>query len=266
MQRVNVLLRYWVTGVFLTVETTFLIANLVKFEEGGYISVSLGVLLMGLMLFWYRGEAIKARLTRFDSLPDNLPLLQALSCDPTIPKFATHLVYLTRADDHRTIESETLYSILNQAPKRADIYWFIHVCVDDQPFGIRYKVDTLAHEDAYFVTFYLGFRVEPRINLLFRMVVGELVRNGEVTVESRYQSLRTHRVAGDFRFVLFRSFLSYDNDLSVSDQLIMRGYLLLRNISLSAQATYGLDTSNVVTEDVPLVLSSPENIRMVRIE
>ena len=261
----NPILRYLIVAVFLTIDATFLIANLVKFEEGGYISVTLGVLLMLLMLFWYRGEVLKARLTRFDPLPDNLPLLKALSNDTHIPKFATHLVYLTRSDDYRNIESETLYSILNRAPKRADIYWFIHVCVEDAPYGMRYKVDTLAHEDAYFVTFYLGFRVEPRINLLFRMVVTDLVRNNEVTVESRYQSLQTHRVAGDFRFVLFRSFLSYDNDLSTIDRLTMQGHLMLRNISLSPQATYGLDTSNVVTEDVPLLLSSPGDIQLERI-
>ena len=220
---------------------------------------------MLLMLFWYRGEVLKAQLTRFDSLPDNLPLLKALSNDTHIPKFATHLVYLTRSNDYQNIESETLYSILNRAPKRADIYWFIHVCVEDAPYGMRYKVDTLAHEDAYFVTFYLGFRVEPRINLLFRLVVDDLVRNSEVTVESRYQSLQAHRVPGDFRFVLFRNFLSYDNDLSTIDRLTMQGHFLLRNISLSPQATYGLDTSNVVTEDVPLLLSSPGNIQLERL-
>ena len=265
VKRVNAFLRYGITAIFLTVEITFLIANLVKFEEGGYISVSLGVLLMLLMLFWYRGEVLKAQLTRFDSLPDNLPLLKALSNDTHIPKFATHLVYLTRSNDYQNIESETLYSILNRAPKRADIYWFIHVCVEDAPYGMRYKVDTLAHEDAYFVTFYLGFRVEPRINLLFRLVVDDLVRNSEVTVESRYQSLQAHRVPGDFRFVLFRNFLSYDNDLSTIDRLTMQGHFLLRNISLSPQATYGLDTSNVVTEDVPLLLSSPGNIQLERL-
>ena len=265
IKNVNAFLRYFVTAVFLTVEITFLIANLIKFEEGGYISVTLGILLMLMMLFWYRGEALKARLTRFDSLPDNLPLLKELSNDTQIPKFATHLVYLTRAEDYQTIESETLYSILNRAPKRADIYWFIHVCVSDEPYGMRYKVDTLAHEDAYFVTFYLGFRIEPRINMLFRMVVADLVRDGEVTIESRYQSLQTHRVTGDFRFVLFRSFLSYDNDLSTIERLTMQGYFALRYISLTAQATYGLDTSNVITEEVPLVLSPLRDLRLDRI-
>ncbi|QMW01279.1 KUP/HAK/KT family potassium transporter [Spirosoma foliorum] len=266
VKRVNPILIVLITGVFLAVETTFLSANLVKFEEGGWISVTMGLLLMAMMLFWHRGETIKAQLIRYDSLPDNLPLLKKLSNDFEIPKFATHLVYMTTAEDARKIEAETLYSILNRAPKRADIYWFLHVCVEDEPYVMRYKVDTLAHEDVYFITFYLGFRVQPRINLLFRMVVEDMVKNKEVTIDSRYQSLNIHRVPGDFRFVLFRSFLSYENDLPIGSQLIMTGYFFLKSIALPPQAAYGLDTSNVVIEDVPLVLTPPNNIRLVRVK
>ncbi|GAB3800906.1 KUP/HAK/KT family potassium transporter [Spirosoma humi] len=266
VKRVNTLLVIAITGLFLTVESTFLAANLVKFEEGGWISVTMGLILMGMMIFWQRGESIKAQLIHYDSLPDNLPLLKQLSNDNEIPKFATHLVYLTTAEDTREIESETLYSILNRAPKRADIYWFLHLCVEDEPYVMRYKVDTLAHEDVYFITFYLGFRVQPRLNLLFRMVVEDMVKNKEVTIESRYQSLNVHRVPGDFRFVLFRSFLSYENDLPLMSQIIMKGYLILKRIALPAQAAYGLDTSNVVVEDVPLVLTRPANLRLTRIK
>ncbi|AKD54172.1 KUP/HAK/KT family potassium transporter [Spirosoma radiotolerans] len=266
VKRVNMVLVIAITGLFLTVESTFLAANLVKFEEGGWISVTMGLILMGMMVFWYRGESIKAQLIHYDSLPGNLPLLKQLSNDNDIPKFATHLVYLTTAEDTHKIESETLYSILNRAPKRADIYWFLHLCVEDEPYVMRYKVDTLAHEDVYFITFYLGFRVQPRLNLLFRMVVEDMVKNKEVTIESRYQSLNVHRVPGDFRFVLFRSFLSYENDLPIMSKLIMKGYLLLKRIALPPQAAYGLDTSNVVIEDVPLVLTRPANLRLTRVK
>ncbi len=265
VNRFNPILTTLITLLFLAVEITFLVANLVKFEEGGWISVTLGLLLMALMLVWYRGEEIKASLTRYDSLPDNLPVLKELSNDPDIPKFATHLVYLTTAEGPDQIESETLYSILNKAPKRADIYWFIHVNVEDEPFVMRYKVDALAEQDAYFVTFSLGFRVEPRINLLFRMVVDDLVKNNEVFINSRYRSLQAHRVPGDFRFVLFRSFLSYENDLPLGQQIIMGGYYLIKRIALPPQAAYGLDTSNVVVEDVPLVLATPGNVRLERV-
>ncbi len=264
MNKVNPILTILITGVFLTVETTFLIANLVKFSEGGYISITLGLILMAMMVFWYRGEAITQDLIRYDTLPGNLPVLKALSNDKSVPKFATHLVYLTSADDYHHIENETLFSILNRSPKRADIYWFIHVCVEDEPYGMRYKIDTLAPEDAYFITFYLGFRIEPRLNYLFRQVVQEMEANKEVTIETQYRSLNIHRNAGDFRFVLFKRFLSYDNDLTTYQRLIMTGYMQLKRIALSTKETYGLDTSNVVTEAVPLVLKVPKRLPLER--
>lgn len=265
VNRVNPILRTLIIGVFLTVETTFLIANAVKFEEGGWISITLGLLLMGLMLLWHWGEAIKAHLIRYDSLIDNLPLLRELSNDLTVPKFATHLVYLTTADKPEQIESETLYSILNRAPKRADVYWFIHVCVEDEPYLMDYRVDELAEQDVYFITFYLGFRVEPRINLLFRMVVEELVEKGEVMIESRYKSSLVHRVPGDFRFVVFRPFLSAENVLPLGQRIIMSGYYLIQRIAMSTKSAFGLDTSNVVVEYVPLVLASAQNVRLNRL-
>ncbi|GAB3985841.1 KUP/HAK/KT family potassium transporter [Spirosoma daeguense] len=265
VKRFNPIIQIGLTAIFLAVEVTFLTANLVKFEEGGWISVTLGLLIMSMMVFWYQGESIKQSLIRYDSLPDNLPILKALSNDFNIPKYATHLVYLTTSDTSKRIESETLYSILNRAPKRADIYWFIHVCVEDEPYVMRYKVETLAQEDVYVVTFYLGFRIEPRINLLFRMVVEDLVENKEVTIDSRYKSLNTHRVPGDFRFVLFRRFLSYENDLTIRQQVIMYGYMFLKKIALNPQAAYGLDTSNVLIEDVPLVITRPKSLPLKRI-
>jgi len=265
MKQTNAVLTTLVTALFLIVEATFLIANMVKVEEGGWISITLGLLLMGMMVFWYQGETITHEFIHYDSLPGNLPVLKTLSNDQSIPKFATHLVYLTSAEDYHQIEAETLFSILNRAPKRADIYWFIHLSVQDEPYGMRYKVDTLAAEDVYFVTFYLGFRVEPRLNFLFRQVVLDMVGDGEVTIETPYRSMNVHRIAGDFRFVLFKRFLSYDNELSTYKQVIMRGYLLLKRIALSTKESYGLDTSNVVTEAVPLVLTPIKRLDLERL-
>ena len=267
VRRVNPVVIAAITGLFLTIELTFLTANLVKFEEGGWISVSLGLLLMAMMLLWHAGERLKSRLTRYDSLPDNLPVLKQLSNDETVPKLATHLVYLTKAIDYQTIETETLESILNLAPKRADVYWFVHICVEDEPYGMRYKVDSMAQEDVYFVTFYLGFRVEPRMGLLFRRVVEDMLRDGEVTVNCRYQAPGPdqRRVLGDFQFVLFRSFLSYENELTTSQQLVMNAYFALKNVALPPQEAYGLDSSNVLVEAVPVLLAPPTDIRLVRI-
>lgn len=264
MKQVNLLLIVLVTGLFLTIEFSFLIANLVKFEEGGWISIMLGLVLIIVMILWYQGKALKRSSVPFQPLAPFVSTLQEISNDQTLPKYATHLVYLTNTDDLDQIESATVYSILNRSPKRADVYWFLHVTVEDEPFTLRYKVETLAKEDAYAITFHLGFRIEPRINLLFRLAVADMVKRNEVEITSRYPSLNRNNVTGDFRFVLFRDFMSYENELSFSHKFIMNSYFLIRRIALGEASAYGLDTSNVVIEDVPLFFTIPEDIQLVR--
>jgi KUP system potassium uptake protein len=264
VKRVNFLLSTAITALFLTIETSFLIANLVKFEEGGWISIMLGLVLITVMILWYKGKELKRSFVPYEPLKPFINTLKELSNDTTIPKYATHLVYLTGSDDSSKIESETINSILYHSPKRADVYWLLHVCVDDEPFTMRYKVETLAEQDVYVITFYLGFRIEPRLNLLFRMAVEDMVKCNEVEITSRYRSLNKNNITGDFRFVLFRSFLSYENDLPLGQKIIMNSYFWIRRSALREDAAYGLDTSNVVIEDVPLLFSMPKNIRLVR--
>ena len=267
MRKTNPALVLGVTLLFLTIETSFLIANLVKFHEGGWISVSLGLLLIGVMLIWYRGKQLKREFLQYEALPPFLELLKEVSNDESLPKYATHLVYLTTSEDSSQIESETIYSILNRSPKRADVYWFLHVCVEDEPYALRYSVETLAKEDVYFVTFYLGFRIEPRLNLLFRLVVQDMVKHHEVEVTSRYVSLNRNNVTGDFRFVLFQNFMSYENDLPLGRKFIMNSYFWIKKLAaLREDSAYGLDASNVVVEDVPLIFNEPKNIRLTRME
>ena len=263
-KRVNALLTNAITVLFLTIETSFLIANLVKFEEGGWISIMLGLILITVMILWHKGKELKRSFVQFEPLPPFIDTLKELSNDASVPKYATHLVYLTGSDDPSKIEAETINSILYHSPKRADVYWLLHVCVEDEPFTMRYKVETLAEQDVYYITFYLGFRIEPRLNLLFRLAVEDMVKCNEVEITSRYQSLNRNNIMGDFRFVLFQSFLSYENDLPLSQKIIMNSYFWIRRSALSEDAAYGLDTSNVVVEYVPLLFSMPKNIRLVR--
>lgn len=259
---------WWLTGtvvlIFGGLETCFLVANSNKFQDGGWVSILFGFCLVGLMYIWNRARAIKDRLLDYQSLPDVLPMLKQLSADLTIPKYATHLVYLTASPGPHQIEKKILYSIFQRAPKRADVYWFIHINVVDEPYNLSYKTDILAEDDVVWITFNLGFRVEPRINLYFRLVVEELVRNHEIDIKSRYASLSQNNMAGDFRFVILESFLSYDNKLSLADRLTMNGYYNLSRFSLNDKRAYGLDTSNVTLEKTPLVVTPLRNIKLVR--
>jgi KUP system potassium uptake protein len=260
---------FWVALVFvvyMAIELTFLVGNLTKFMHGGYVTLLISGLLIFVMYTWYAARKIKNRLTEFIKLDDYIPLLKELSNDLSIPKYATHLVYLTSANNIKEIESKVIYSIFQKQPKRADIYWFLHIDVLDEPYTMEYKVRFLEPNDVIRVDFRLGFRVEHRINLFFRKVVEDLVANKEVDFTSRYTSLSKRNVIGDFRFVVLEKHLSHDNDLSADERLIMNSYFILKEISLSEISAFGLDTSSVSVEKVPLVISPMEHFDLRRID
>jgi KUP system potassium uptake protein len=251
--------------LFISIESSFLIANLGKFLHGGWVSTLISLFIISVMWVWYKGRKIKNRYITFTHINEHLEVLKQLSDDKSVPKFATHLVYLTSADSRDEIESKIMYSILQKQPKRADIYWFVHIHVEDQPYTQQYKVDILAENDVIKVEFRLGFRIDQKINLYFRKVVEELVAAGEIDITSRYASLAEKNITGDFRFVVIKRHLSYENELSVYENLVMDGYFMLDGLSLPEDKAFGLDTSSVLIEKVPLVIAPPKEIRLKRV-
>ncbi len=251
--------------VYLTIELSFLAANLQKFPHGGYVTLLAGGLLFLVMYVWYRSRKIKNRYVEFVKLEHYIPLIQELSNDKSIPKYATHLVYLTSADNHKEIEHKIIYSILNKKPKRADIYWFIHIDTLDDPYTCDYYVEHIIPNDIIRVEFRLGFRVQQRINLMFRKVLEELVSNKEVNITSRYESLEKNNIVGDFQFIVMEKFLSNDNDLPFFEKIIMKFHLWLKEHSLSEERGFGLDPSFVAIEKFPLIVSPTPSIKLERI-
>lgn len=251
--------------IYLTIELSFLYANMNKFPHGGYVTVLVGGFLFIIMYDWFRARKIKNRYVEFVRLEDYIPKIQELSNDKSVVKHATHLVYLTSADNPKEIEHKIIYSILNKKPKRADIYWFVHVDTLDDPYTAEYNVEHIIPNDIIRVEFRLGFRVQPRINLLFRKVVEELVKNREVNVTSRYESLEKNNIVGDFQFVVMEKYLSQDNDLHIAEKLVMRLHFWLKAISLSEERGFGLDPSNVAVEKFPLIVSPVADIRIKRV-
>ncbi len=264
-KRVRPALIYLYLGVYLTIEISFLIANLQKFLHGGYVTIIVGGALFSVMYVWYRSRKIKNRYVEFVRLEQYVPLLQELSNDRTIPKHATHLVYMTSANNPKEIEHKIMYSILNKKPKRADIYWFVHVDVLDEPYTCEYNVEHIIPNDIIRVEFRLGFRVEQRINLMFRKVVEDLVKNKEVNITSRYESLEKNKVAGDFQFVVLEKYLSQDNELPFTERVIMKIYFWLKEISLSEERGFGLDPSNVSVEKFPLIVAPVADMKLKRV-
>lgn len=251
--------------VFLTIELCFLAANLNKFMHGGYVTVFIGSVLFAVMFIWFKARKIKNRYLEFVNVKDFLPPLKALSDDATVPKYCSHLIYLTSADYPSQMESKIFYSIFNKQPKRADVYWFVHVDVVDEPYTLEYVVTPLIPGDVFRVDFMLGFRVPPRINLYFKKVVENMVANNEVDTVSRYESLNKQNVSGDFRFVVIEKFLSFENELPFIEKLIMDGYFFLKSVSLKEGREFGLDTSSVAIEKFPLILIPPKDVKMKRV-
>ncbi|CAN5502990.1 KUP/HAK/KT family potassium transporter [soil metagenome] len=248
-----------------TIEFSFLVANFSKFIHGGYVSFLISAVMITVMWSWYHARKIRNRFVEFVKLKEYMNLLRDLSHDFSIPKYSTHLVYLTSANNFDEIEAKTIYSILQKQPKRADVYWFVHVDVLYEPYTMEYKVTELMKGNIIRIDFRLGFRVEPRINFMFRKVVEDLVKNFEVDITSRYESLGRKNLIGDFRFVVMEKFLSYENDLPVSEKIIMDIYFFLKQFSLSEERAFGLDTSSVTVEKVPMVVAPLREMSLKRV-
>lgn len=265
LHRVKAIWIYLFLAVYFAIEFSFLIANLEKFPHGGFATFVVGGLFVLVMYVWYKSRKIKNRYVEFARLENYLPVLQELSNDQSINKYSTHLVYLSSANNPKEIEYKIIHSILNKKPKRADIYWFVHVDTLDDPYTCEYTVQTIIPNEVIRVEFRLGFRVQPKINLMFRKVVEDMVANKEVNITSRYESLQRNNITGDFEFVVMEKFLSQDNDLPFWEKVVMRLYFWLKEISLSEEKGFGLDASNVTIEKFPLVVAPVKNLKLSRI-
>jgi len=256
----------WLFLVFyLAWEGGFFIANTLKFFEGGYVTVIMGALLFGMMLLWVTARRIRSRYNDEVKIKDYLDQLISLSNDSDIPKYATNLVFMSGAKNHKKVEDKVLYSILQTQPKRADVYWFVHIETTDEPFTMEYEVNTIAPDDVYKVNFRLGFRVQQRMNVFMNRVVQELVENEELTIYSRYHSSDSKYPTGDFRFVIIQEFLSNENELPWKDQLILSVYLTVKGWVSSPKNWFGLDSDSVEEEQAPLVLQPVKEMNLRRI-
>lgn len=266
MKRYNMIFIVAVISMYVIIELSFLYANLSKFAHGGWITLIIASALMAVMSTWYIAKKIRHRYTDIVKLDKYKDMLCELSCDPSIQKYATHLVYMTSAHNPDEIETKIIHSILQRRPKRADIYWFIHVDVMDEPYTMDYKVTHIAADDIIRINFRLGFRIAPKINLMFRKVVEDLVQNKEVDITSRYESLQRNNISGDFKFVVIEKYCSYDNDLPFFEKVVLEIYEFLKGLSLSEARAFGLDSSTVKVEKFPLVFKTPSYINMKRIQ
>jgi len=242
--------------VFLCVEFSFFVTNAVKIVKRLFFLVfEFGLIFT--MYVWFKARKINNRYLHFIDLKDQIPLLTALSADQSIAKYSSQLIYLTKANNTKQIEEKIMYSIRSRSPKRADTYWFIHIDTMDEPYTMEYSVEQIVPGKIIRVDFRLGFRIQPRVNVLYRKVVEDMVARGELDIISKYDSLNKFKVVADFRFVIIEKFLSYNNLFDVSEGFILNSYFTIKKWALSETKAFGLDTSDTQVEKIPLIVKPP---------
>lgn len=240
--------------VYSVFEISFFIANIDKFSHGGYVSLLVAGALASVMIVWSLGKKIRKNYTEFVKLKEYTSVIEDLSNDETIPQYANNLIYLTNAQNKNEIESKVMYSILYKRPKRADVYWMLHVNVLDEPYGMEYQIKKFS-DKIIRIDFYLGFRIAPKISLLYKKVLEDLNKCGEFNKLSTYHSLRKNQITGDYKYVIIEKVVSYDNDLPWYERFILDCYAFIRKHSLSEEKAFGLDNSSVKIEYYPLLLN-----------
>jgi len=251
--------------IFLTVEFSFFLANVTKIKNRWPFLIFEFTLIF-VMYIWFRAKKITSRFIQFEALSSFIPAIKTLSDNHDEPKYATHLVYLTKANNKKAIEKRVLESILTKRPKRADVYWFIHIDRTDDPYTMEYHVEEIEHDKIIRIEFKLGFRIQPRVHLFFKKVMEDMVEHHELNVGANANEVALNKlnISGDIRYVISQSFLSVENEFSLKEGFILNAYFGISKLAQSDKKAFGLDWSDTDVEKIPLVLAPIQHIPLIR--
>ena len=252
IKKLNRILIGVIITIFVAIEIAFFIANIVKIKER-WMFLFFELFIFITMYVWFFSRKINNKFVKFTNLTEYSSKFQELSNDVTIPKYSTHLIYLSKADRNYEIEEKILNSIFSKKPKRADVYWFFHINRTNSPFDLNYEVIELLDDKVIKIVLNIGFRIQPKVELYFKRIVQNLIDNKELNLHIRSDGSTKYNSEPDFKFVIIEKFLSVENEFSIRDGLLLNSYYMLKNMSLSDTRAFGLDKSDVVIEEIPIV-------------
>jgi KUP system potassium uptake protein len=252
IKKVNKLYVTIILLVFVIIELAFFTTNIIKIKER-WMFLFFELFIFMTMYVWYYARKINNKFLKFTNLTEQTQKLQELSSDDSIPKYATHLIYLTKADKNYEIEEKVVKSIFSKKPKRADVYWFFHINRTNQPFTLNYEVIELMDDKVIKIVLNIGFRIQPKVELYFKKIVQDLVENKELNLHIRSDGSTKYNAEPDFKFIILEKFLSVENEFRVKDAMLLNSYYILKHWSLSDTKAFGLDKSDVEIEEVPIV-------------
>lgn len=259
--------KWMVMGIlllFAIVETSFFITNVAKIKER-WMFLFFELFIFSVMYIWFYARKINNRFTKFVDLGKYAPSIKELSEDDELPKFSTHLIYLTKANNRHQVEEKIINSIFSKKPKRADVYWFVHINRTEHPYTLSYDVSELLDDKVIKVTIHAGFRIQPRTELYFKQIVRDLVMNKELKLHIRPDGSTRYNQEPDFKFIVIEKFLSVENEFSLKDGILLNSYFFLKNMGQRDEKAFGLDKSDVVVEDIPLIYHPVQTIPLTRI-
>jgi KUP system potassium uptake protein len=251
--------------VFGTIEFSFFITNVVKIRER-WMFLFFEVFIFMVMYGWYYARKVNNRFVKFVELGKYTHLIRELSEDDAIPKFSTHLIFLTKANHREQIEEKIMQSIFSKKPKRADVYWFLHIERTDEPYTLNYDVSELVDDKIIKINIHLGFRIQPRSEMFFKQIVQHLVVNKELNLHIRPDGSTKYNPEPDFKFVVIEKFISAENDFSLKERLMLNSYFFLKSLSQRDEKAFGLDKSDVIVEYIPLVYNQAQHLELKRIK
>lgn len=252
-KNINKVLIICFAAIYITIEIGFFFANALKFTEGGWIAILLATIITLTMYIWRNGRRIKNKYTKFIKIKPYIPVIQDMKADESIPKYATNLVYISNAKRNDDIDAKIIYSMINKRPKRADHYWFLALQYDSNPYTFEYEITDILPDTITKITFILGYKVEPLLNLYFRQILEKLQSEGKFDSISRFESLKKHNVAADFEYVVIDRIFSLNSQtFSAKERLMLRLYEIVKHIGISDEKAYGLEHHSIVHEYVPM--------------
>ena len=263
IKKVNKIWVFVILFIFSVIEVSFFIANVVKIKER-WMFLFFELFIFMVMYVWYFSRKINNKFLKFVNLKEQTTLLNELSSDDVIPKYATHLIYLSKADKVYEIEEKIIKSIFAKKPKRADVYWFLHINRTNEPFTLDYDVVELLDDKVIKVVLNVGFRVQPKVELYFKKIVQDLVSKKELNLHIRPDGSTKYNHEPDFKFVILEKFISVENEFGVKDDWLLTSYFWLKKLSLSDEKAFGLDKSDVEIEEYPMVYVPTQNVSLKR--
>lgn len=249
--------------IFSTIEVSFFVANVVKIKER-WMFLFFELFIFMVMYVWYYARKLNNNYLKFVNLAEQAPLLNELSEDDNIPKYSTHLIYLSKADRTYEIEEKIIKSIFAKKPKRADVYWFLHINRTNEPYTLNYEVVEILDDKVIKLVLNVGFRIQPRVELYFKKIVQELVERKELNLHIRPDGSTKYNPSPDFKFVIIEKFLSVENEFSIKHDWLLKSYFILKRLSISDEKAFGLDKSDVAIENVPMVYHPVGNVVLER--